>query len=151
GVIIWDTATGKQLGNFADVCGQASCVAFSPDGNRLAAVSGEWNKRPMLTIWDTRTPKKLVAITGDKGEMGWISVAFSPDGNSIATASGKLEQGLPDNRPGEVKIRDSRTGVPISTLPHRAPLTCVAYSPDGTRPLLATAGWDKVLRIWDPN
>ena len=81
--------------------------------------------------------------------MGWISVAFSPDGNSIATASGKLDQGSPENQSGEVKIWNSRTRQADQTLRHPRPLTCVAYSPDGTRPLIATTGWDKMLRIWD--
>ena len=72
--------------------------------------------------------------------MGWISVAFSPDGNSIATASGKLDQISPEKQPGEVKIWNSWTGKLIGTLPHPGPLTCVAYSPDRTRPLIATTG-----------
>jgi WD40 repeat protein/serine/threonine protein kinase len=148
-VIVWDVATRNQLWNFPHVCGASSNVAFSPNGNRLAAVSGEWDKSPTLTIWDTRTGKTLVAKTGDKGEMGWISVAFSPDGNSIATASGKLDQGSPLNQPGEVKIWNSWMGDSISAVRHPRPLTCVAYSPDRTHPLIATTGWDKKLRIWD--
>ena len=147
-VIIWDVATGDQRHKFPHVCGESSNVAFSPDGNRLAAVSGEWSESPKLTIWDLRTEEKRV-ITGAKGEMGWISVAFSPDGNWIATASGKLDQQSPDNQPGAVKIWNSWTHELISTLPHPGPLTCVAYSPNRTRPVIATTGWDMMLRLWD--
>jgi eukaryotic-like serine/threonine-protein kinase len=148
-VIIWDVATENKIREFPDVCGISSNVAFSPDGSRLAAVSGEWNKSPKLLIWDIRTEGEPLTIPGAKGEMGWISVAFSPDGSSIATASGKLDQNSPENQPGEVRIWNSGTGEGIKTLPHSSPLTCVAYSPDRTRPLLATTGWDKMLRIWD--
>jgi WD40 repeat protein len=148
-VIIWDVATGNQPKKFRGVCGESSNIAFCPAGKRLAVVSGDWNKRPMLSMLDARTEQPPIEITGDEGEMGWISVAFSPDGDSIATASGTLEQGSPDTQPGEVKIRDSWTGKLMRTLLHPGPLTCVAYSPDRTRPLIATTGWDKMLRIWD--
>ncbi len=149
-VIIWEAATWKELWNFPDVCGMSSNIVFSPDGNRLALVSGEWEKKsPTLTIWDMRTGKKRDLARGDKGEMAWVSAAFSPDGNSIATASGMLEQGSPESRPGEVKIWNSQTGAPIKTLRHPGPLTCIAYSPDGTHSLIATTGWDKMLRVWD--
>jgi eukaryotic-like serine/threonine-protein kinase len=147
-VIIWDVATGNEVRRFSHACGMSSNVAFSPDGNRLAAVSGEWKKSPKLMIWDARTGEKLLEVPGE-GEMGWISVAFSPDGNSIATASGTLEQGSPETQPGEVKIWNSWTGELINKLPHLRPLTCVAYSPDPLCPLIATTGWDKMLRIWD--
>ncbi len=148
-VIIWDVATGTTVQKFPKVCGMSSNVAFSPDSKRLAAVSGDWNKSPKLTIWDVRTGKPLVEKSGAKGEMGWISVVFSPDGNSIVTASGTLEQGSPETQPGEVKIWNSGTGDLINTLRHPGPLTCVAYSPDRKRPLIATTGWDKMLRLWN--
>ena len=148
-VIIWDAATRNQLAKFPGVCGMSSNVAFSRGGNLVAWVSGEWNRSPKLMIWDVRKRNEPMQISGYKGEMGWISVAFSPDGDSIATASGKLEQGSPENQPGEVKIWNSRTGNLMSKLPHPRPLTCVAYSPVGEHPRVATTGWDKVLRLWD--
>jgi WD40 repeat protein len=151
-VIMWNAATAIPIRKFPNVCGAGSSVAFSPDSKRLAAVSGEWNNPPTLTIWDTGSGKKLVERKGKDGEMGWISVAFSPDGNSIATASGKLDQDSPDNQPGVVMIRESETGNLIGDpLLHPGPLTCVAFSPDPTRPMLATTGWDKILRVWDPR
>src|SRR5262249_40923596 len=47
-VIIWDATNGKEHLRFPDLCGAYSNVAFSPDGKRLAVVSGEWNKSPRL-------------------------------------------------------------------------------------------------------
>jgi WD40 repeat protein/serine/threonine protein kinase len=149
GVIIWNAMTGQEHWKIPGVCGNSSNVAFSPDGKRIAVVSGEWDKSPTVTIWDVNTQTEAFTWSGKKGEMGLISVAFSPDGNSIATASGKLDQDSLENQPGEVKIWNLRTRKLIGTLPHQGPLTCVAYSPDVTRPLIATTGWDTMLRVWD--
>jgi WD40 repeat protein/serine/threonine protein kinase len=152
GVVIWDAVTGEQLWNSPEVWGYSPTLAFSPDGNRLAALCNEWDKSPTLRIWDRKLGKTTVAIPGAKGEMGWISVAFSPDGDSIATASGTLDQTSPETQSGEVKMWNSWTGKLIATLRHSGysgPLTSVAYSPDCTQPLIATTGWDKMLRLWD--
>jgi WD40 repeat protein/serine/threonine protein kinase len=150
GVIIWDAATGKPHWNSRDVWGYSPDVAFSPDSNRLAALANDWNI-PRLRIWDGTPGKEPIEIEGDKGEMGWISVAFSPDGNSIATASGTLDQTSPERQPGEVKIWNLSTAKLIGTLRHRYPLTCVAYSPDRMHPVIATTGWDMMLRLWNPG
>jgi WD40 repeat protein/serine/threonine protein kinase len=153
--VVWDTATWERRREFKDVCGESNCVAFSPDSRRLAVVTGETfggqgRKRPRLRIWEMKTGEKI-EIEGDEGEMAWISVAFSPDGNSIATASGKLDQESTQYDAGAVKIWNSRTGIRVRTLPHPAPLTCVAWSPNPDRPWVATASHDKTLKIWDVN
>src|SRR5262249_1277572 len=56
GVLVWDAATGKQVWEFKVLCGESANVAFSPDGKRLAAVSGEpsgggEDRIPKLVIW----------------------------------------------------------------------------------------------------
>jgi WD40 repeat protein/serine/threonine protein kinase len=90
-----------------------------------------------------------------KGHTGWVfSVAVSPDGRLIATAGGGNPywntQGPEATQPGEVILWDAATGEQIRTIRgHGNVVTCVVFSPDGTR--LATSGPDPggAPRLWD--
>ena len=94
-------------------------MAFSPDGQRLAA--GVSNK---VKIWDIATGKELFAL---KGIGGW-GIVFSPDGQRLAALSG-----------GGVKIWDSATGKELIALKgHAGWVGSVAFSPDGKRRLPGT-------------
>ena len=65
---LWDIATGNEEyridGHYFPVCS----LSFSPDGNRLASAS--WGKSsfvdPEAKIWDLRSRKLLVSLTGHK-------------------------------------------------------------------------------------
>ena len=52
---IWDGATGKELRNLAGHKGYINSVAWSHDGGRLAAASGEFGAPGNVKIWDTTT------------------------------------------------------------------------------------------------
>ena len=63
------------------------CVAFSPDGARLAAASAEG-----ITLWEVSAGQHLYTqqhIDSGKLEMSAdvFSIAFSPDGTKLASAS----------------------------------------------------------------
>jgi WD40 repeat protein len=104
-------------------------VAFSPDGMRVASVSGAFfgdkpSLRGDLVVRDVATGKKIFARPDVAS--GFRGVAYSPDGRWIATgnasdlvlwdaATGKEELRLPD--PGNRDL----------------PLLSLAYSPDGRR------------------
>ena len=108
------------------------CVAFSPDGKKLATVSQDGT----VKVWDVETGRELIHYAGHTDSVR--GVAFSPDGKNIA--SGGADK--------EVRIWDSATGKDVQTLPgHTESLTCVAYSPDGV--WLATGGVDRKLRLYD--
>jgi tRNA A-37 threonylcarbamoyl transferase component Bud32 len=71
-----------------------------------------------------------------------FAVAYRPDGKQIASAGGDL------NRPGEVKIWDTRSGKLLHTLlGHKNTISALAWHPD--KPILATASFDKTVRLWD--
>jgi WD40 repeat protein/serine/threonine protein kinase len=127
---VWDAQTGQELYTLK---GSSRCVAFSPDGKRLASASGSGE----LKVWDAETSKELLAIkTG-----GWF-VAFSPDGKHLALPTAPWPQ------PGLVKVCDAQTGQELFTLAGaKAGNLSIAYSPDGKR--LAKSFHGDTLRLWD--
>src|SRR5262245_25785367 len=118
-------------------------VAVSPDGGLLAV--GSFDGR--IRIHERRTGK-LLRVTGTDSCRGVRTLAFAPDGKSLA--SGGLEMD------STVKVWDPQTGTLLRTLAGHvatapgglyAEVYALAYSPNGK--LLATAGRDKLVLIWD--
>jgi WD40 repeat protein/serine/threonine protein kinase len=133
-VTVWDAANGKEL---LSLDGQR-CVAFSPDGARLAST----NEANSVKVWDAATGKDLLTLDGHQATV--MSVAFSPDQTRLASGdSGQT-----------VKVWDAVTGRELLTLKHpprmtvnRGPILGVKFSPDGTR--LASASSQDTVKIWD--
>jgi hypothetical protein len=121
--------TWDQLQGHTD---DIKCVAFSPDGKRLASASTDETVR----IWDTVTGKEL--LTFPDRIKGLNSVCWSPDGTRLALASDD----------STVQICNAKTGTEALALTgHTDCVRSVCWSSDGTR--LASAGADKTIRIWD--
>lgn len=108
------------------------CVAFSPNGQRLAAGGASGT----VSLWDTATGRELLTLTGHKGNVP--CVAFSPNGRRLASCDGD----------GWINLWDSRTGWKLLSLTgHNSYLTGVAFSSDGQ--FLASCGHDGFIRLWD--
>ncbi len=120
------------------------CVAFSPDGKRLAiahaqSTQDEKNKRfapGEVRVCDAQTGQELVSCKGHTGKID--SVTFSPDGKRLASAS----------KDNTVKVWDAQTGKELLTFKgHAESAWSVAFSPDGKR--LASASKDLTVKVWD--
>lgn len=128
---LWDAATGKQLALF-EGRGYFTSLLFSPNGQRLATVSGDNTAR----LWDTKTGELLAVLIGHGQPVK--ALAFSPDGKQLATSSA-------DNT---ARLWDTATGRQLAILEgHSNPISALSFSPDGTK--LATASWDNTARLWD--
>jgi WD40 repeat protein/serine/threonine protein kinase len=112
--------------------GGVFCLAYSPDGTRLATGGLDG----IVRLWDTATGKVLADLRGHKGEV--YAVAFHPDGRQIASCG--------EDR--TARIWDLATRQPRFVLAgHQRDLYGLAFSRDGKR--LATGSWDKRLKLWN--
>lgn len=109
-------------------------VAFSPDGKRLAAVTGEPKEHGTVTLWEVASRKPRWTHTEKDGVP---AVAFAPNGRTLAIGG----------YDSTARLLDVATGKVTKTLNHPKEVRAVAFSPDGK--FLATACWDRRLRVWD--
>ncbi|MGH7223941.1 MAG: hypothetical protein ACRELF_11990, partial [Gemmataceae bacterium] len=124
-VLLWDTATGKQIDPFPGHTGPVSSVSFSPDG-RTAATSSWIRGDTVVRLWDPRTGRLLRSFDAGNGR-GVTAVTFSPDGQTLAASHWEGEK-------KRIRIWSVRTGRERHDLMgHARYCTCVAFSPDGKR------------------
>jgi WD40 repeat protein/uncharacterized caspase-like protein len=94
-LVLWDPATGQQLGAIKGHGKAITNVAFSRDA-KLIASAGTDNT---IKIWDVATQHELRTLTGHTA--GIESMDFSPDGKLLASASDDGSTFLWDANTGE--------------------------------------------------
>ena len=132
---VWDVVKQKErvILPFGDK--DASCVAWSPDHDRLAAggVRGE------LKIWNVSSWEE-VSLQGHDSRLAAIS--WHPSGTRLATVGWD----------GTAKVREAETGEEVLVFRGQmGRINTVDWSPDGRKLAIGTwDGWDRnVIKIWD--
>jgi WD40 repeat protein/serine/threonine protein kinase len=126
---VWDTASGQPI---LTETRSGTCVAMSPDGQRLAM--GHYDGT--ATVWRATSDWETRIL---KAQRGWMSVTLTPDGKRLVTGG---------DEESSVKIWDVVSGQELRKLNgHTAGVTSVAVTADGKR--IATASVDGTARLWD--
>ncbi|MBQ0983701.1 TIR domain-containing protein [Streptomyces sp. F63] len=135
GVRLWDTVSGKPVGEPMDAAGDR--VVFSPDGRKLAFDTLDKGGSEVL-VRDLE-PDGTGEVTIPYRHNAISTLAFAPDGRGLAI-------GTDD---GRLQLRDPDSGEPAGPVMsgHRGGIRAVAFGAGGSR--IATAGADKTIRQWD--
>jgi len=159
-VLVWDAQTGAVKMRLNDDNCPSWALAFSPDGKWLAVATGPTPEDreckgvcPVfgeITLWETGGWKLIRRLRASSAPIH--ALAFSPDGRSIAGGAGVIEEargGSVENEfKGEVFLWDVVSGDLKQKFPgHTRSITSLAFSLDSR--LLASAGLDRMLKIWD--
>jgi WD40 repeat protein len=141
GVDVLDPSTGALLGRLDDYASAAAGIAFSPDGELIAAAFGE----PVFSarIWQTSTGmpvQRLLDEGFNSGSYSYLDLAFSPDETVLALRGDLWEIG------SGKQLQELQR---IMSEDHSFWAFSIAFQPQAN--ILATGSFDGYLALWDVN
>jgi serine/threonine protein kinase len=169
-VQLWDLTAGAERRRLRGPGNNLHCVAFSPDGRRVAAGSADH----IVRVWTLdQQGSPVVCFEGHTGPVS--GVAFAPGGDALLSASHDGTVRVWDSRSGagkgslkgnvgkvlavalggaskriavagdSLRVRQAN-GSMVELTGHNGPVLCMAFSGDGT--LLLSGGSDGSVRLW---
>lgn len=135
-ILIRDSYSGLLLETLLNPNQEITSLAFSPDGDILAAGTTDGTIL-LLTIKPEAWKFEKGFIPGSSSAP-ITSMAFASDGNTLAAG----------DKNGVIHIWDALSMIKLAELDeHTGAITTVRYSPNGK--LLVSAALDTVIKIWD--
>lgn len=125
---VWDAGSGAQLMNLGGVRQFVNNLAFSPDGQRLAAACSDGT----VSLLQADSGTELFSLRVGNA----LGVAFSPDGMKLLSCGNERALHIWDASRGQ-QAREWHPG--------RIPLQYLALSPDGK---YVGAQWSGGIKVW---
>jgi WD40 repeat protein len=113
-----------------------SCLAFSSDGNYLAA--GEVGHQPRIFVWNVKQQSLVCVLKGHK--FGIVSVAFSSNMRHLASVGFQHD--------GYLNVWNWRKGIKVASNRVTSRVNAMAFSKDGSH--FITAGL-RHIKFWNLN
>jgi WD40 repeat protein len=136
---VWAARTGQARPGFDGPARPAGCLAYSPDGKRLASadISGQ------VTVWEAGSGQKALTL---RGAGGHVILSWSPDGRQLATISRNGELTIWNLASGKIS---QKAGGDLGHLSD-----ALVFTPAGGHLLSAgygitATGWVGEVRVWD--
>jgi len=138
--MIWELTPDGETPGYARklLSGHSEPVAstvLSSDGQ--FALSGSWDRT--MRLWDLNTGASVRTFQGHAKDVN--SVAFSGDNRQIVSGS----------RDKTIKLWNTlaECKYTITEDMHTDWISCVVFSPSAKMPLIVSAGWDKLVKVWN--
>ena len=147
-VRVWDVGSRSETARFETGNNVINCVAFSPDGKRLVAGTGDRYRFPpgAIRVWEMPGGRPLESLPESTGSV--TSLRFSPDGATLASWSARYT--THDHIPGELKLWDFAAREPRLVLQeHMGGVSSIDFSPDGQT--LVSGGGNETVLLWDAD
>lgn len=134
GIRLWDISSGKIL--FWYMQNGLYDIAYSPDGKIIAGAGTN-----QLSFWNISDQFEFSFLEGFKSEDFFSSITFSPDGKFLAATS--VDQN------SLIVFTAPHPSIAYKSTDLAALVTFGAYSPDGKKYVLSTAGTDPGIFIFN--
>ncbi|HEV3383976.1 MAG TPA: WD40 repeat domain-containing protein, partial [Gemmata sp.] len=147
---LFSTDRGDLIGRTSIPAGRITAIVYDPFGKQLAVAAGEAGKSGEVWLYRVENDGRLsstphVSFAGHKDAV--YALAFAPDGKTLATAGYDRLIHLWDVSPGQLTNTAVITTPRLTLKDHSDTIYGLSFHPDGL--LLASAGADRAVKVWD--